>query len=242
MSGPPGSTCSTGSGTPARCRSAAAASAVAVARSDGFQTTALPAISAGSHFQAGVISGTFQGVTAATTPSGRRSTRAPPADSARGGWAAYQRADRIVHSTSPAASARRFPTSRTSRSASSSRAASTASANPASTAPRSAAGRPAQPGCAAVARVTAASTAAASAAGVRNTSSPVQGSRETTGSLIGRAPPRRPGRRSPRRTASPRRRAPAPRARARRPGRTRRRCGRGRCRPGRRRSPGCPRG
>ena len=38
-----------------------AATALAVARSDGFHTTALPAISAGSHFHAGVISGTFQG-------------------------------------------------------------------------------------------------------------------------------------------------------------------------------------
>ena len=99
VSGPPGSTCSTGSGTPARCRSAAAASAVAVARSDGFQTTALPAISAGSHFQAGVISGTFQGVTAAMTPSGRRSTRAPPAESRarRVGRVPAGRPDRPLH-------------------------------------------------------------------------------------------------------------------------------------------------
>jgi hypothetical protein len=59
-----------------------------VARSDGFQTTALPAIRAGSHFQAGVMSGTFQGVTAATTPIGRRTTRTPATSSSAGGWAA----------------------------------------------------------------------------------------------------------------------------------------------------------
>ena len=55
----------------------ARAIATAVARSDGFQTTALPATNAGSHFQAGVTSGTFHGVIAATTPTGRRVTRAP---------------------------------------------------------------------------------------------------------------------------------------------------------------------
>ena len=88
VSGPPGTTASASSGTPDACSSSAAAIAVAVARSDGFQTTVLPAISAGSHFHAGVTSGTFHGVIAATTPIGWRATRASPIRSSAGGLSA----------------------------------------------------------------------------------------------------------------------------------------------------------
>jgi hypothetical protein len=45
-------------------------------KGDGFSTTVLPARSAGPSFQPASRSGKFQGVMAATTPSGRRSTTA----------------------------------------------------------------------------------------------------------------------------------------------------------------------
>ena len=86
------------------------------------------------------MSGTFHGVIAATTPSGRGMTSAPPACSGAGGCSAYQRADAAVQATSPSASARRLPTSRTISSASPVASASTVAAKRRRAAARSSTG------------------------------------------------------------------------------------------------------
>ena len=59
--------------TPASSSASTSRSAQSGARSEGLRTTALPAISAGAVFQAGMAMGKFQGVISPTTPSGRRS-------------------------------------------------------------------------------------------------------------------------------------------------------------------------
>ncbi len=55
------------------CARRANSSTDALANSDGFSTTVLPAASAGPSLFASVISGEFQGISAAITPSGSRS-------------------------------------------------------------------------------------------------------------------------------------------------------------------------
>ena len=57
-------------GKPACSNSSAKAKAETEENSEGFQTTVLPAASAGASFQAASSSGEFHGVIAATTPSG----------------------------------------------------------------------------------------------------------------------------------------------------------------------------
>ena len=58
--------------TPASSSASTSRTAQSGARSDGFSTTALPAISAGAVFQVGMAIGKFHGVIRPTTPSGRR--------------------------------------------------------------------------------------------------------------------------------------------------------------------------
>jgi hypothetical protein len=63
---------STPGGRPARCTMSAIAHGDAGTSSAGLNTTVLPHASAGAIFQAGIASGKFHGVIAATTPSGSR--------------------------------------------------------------------------------------------------------------------------------------------------------------------------
>ena len=58
------------SGRPASTRISASSTAEPEAAVAGFQTTGLPAESAGASFQAGIASGKFHGVIAQTTPTG----------------------------------------------------------------------------------------------------------------------------------------------------------------------------
>lgn len=195
----PKSATSTSGGKPASRSAPRAAAATPLARSDGFQTTVFPATRAGSHFQAGVSNGTFQGVIVATTPRGRHRTSALPARSSRGGCVAYQRAEVAVQSTSAAASVTGLPTSSTIERTSSCRRASTTSAKRSSVAQRSASGRPDHAASAVRARPTACSTSAALAPGSVVVMAPVAGLRPVTvsghcGSVrpvprLGRAPP-----------------------------------------------------
>ena len=62
----------TPSGSPASLVSAANSSVLTEANSEGLSTTAQPAASAGAHFSAKKVSGEFQAVSAATTPTGSR--------------------------------------------------------------------------------------------------------------------------------------------------------------------------
>src|SRR5262245_55775235 len=84
-SGPPGSMVKTPSGSDAASRIAVSAREDPIANSDGFQTTALPAMSPGNSFQAAPLAGAFQGVIAATTPSGAERTSALSMNSSAGG-------------------------------------------------------------------------------------------------------------------------------------------------------------
>src|SRR6187399_438180 len=65
---------STPGGRPARCTMSTIAHGDAGTSSAGLNTTVLPHASAGAIFQAGIASGKFHGVIAATTPSGSRVT------------------------------------------------------------------------------------------------------------------------------------------------------------------------
>ena len=75
----PVTTFSTPGGTPARSPSLASASAVKGVSEAGFATTVQPAAIAGAILRAIIAAGKFQGVIAAATPIGSRSTtmRAP---------------------------------------------------------------------------------------------------------------------------------------------------------------------
>jgi len=61
-------------GKPARCASSASASALSGVSSEGLTTTGQPAASAGAHLRVIMAIGKFQGVIAATTPTGWRIT------------------------------------------------------------------------------------------------------------------------------------------------------------------------
>ena len=65
----------TPAGMPARCASSASASAEKGVWVAGLQTTVQPAASAGATLRVIIAAGKFQGVIAATTPTGWRSTR-----------------------------------------------------------------------------------------------------------------------------------------------------------------------
>src|SRR5690606_20420294 len=75
-SGPPGTTLTTPGGKPAASISLASSSVVTGVCSAGLSTTVQPAASAGASFHTAAISGTFQGVIAPTTPTGRRVVKA----------------------------------------------------------------------------------------------------------------------------------------------------------------------
>ncbi len=68
----PFTTCSTPSGSPASCISAASISGTDGSRSDGLRMKALPQAIAGHIFHIGIIAGKLNGVMPATTPSGWR--------------------------------------------------------------------------------------------------------------------------------------------------------------------------
>ena len=138
------------------CSSSPAATAIAVARSEGFQSTALPATSAGSHFHAGVTSGTFHGRDrrhhADRAPHHARSGRSLPG----------RRVIRVVagRARRPCDLALRVGAALADLAheqlAEPAGSASTAAANACSAAARSATGSAAHAGCAAAARPTAA--------------------------------------------------------------------------------------
>ena len=71
----PGNTVSTPSGRPASARISPSRSVVSGVESAGFATTVLPHSSAGPSLLHSSVVGKFHGTIAATTPSGRRSTR-----------------------------------------------------------------------------------------------------------------------------------------------------------------------
>ena len=71
----PGTTLKTPAGIPASCRISASASVVNGVLSAGLATTVLPHSSAGPSLLHSSVVGKFHGTIAATTPSGRRSTR-----------------------------------------------------------------------------------------------------------------------------------------------------------------------
>jgi hypothetical protein len=155
---------STPGGRPARAASAASASAVSGASSLGLQTTVQPAASAGATLRVIMEKGKFQGVMAATTPTGWRSTRKRVAraggdstsPATRGASSANHRMEASPVSTSLRASASGLPHSRVMRRARSSRAAQAASCQRRSAAARSRAGRAAQgPNAAAAAAIAA---------------------------------------------------------------------------------------
>ncbi len=76
----PTTTLTTPSGSPASAASSAKRSAVSGVSSAGLRTTVLPAASAGPSFHEAIVSGKFQGVISATTPTGSRTVNAcPPA-------------------------------------------------------------------------------------------------------------------------------------------------------------------
>src|SRR5690349_2771726 len=72
---PPGSTLNTPAGTPAFSATSASSRASSGVSGDGLSTTVQPAASAGTYLNAAWVCGTFQGVTAATTPTGTCETR-----------------------------------------------------------------------------------------------------------------------------------------------------------------------
>ena len=72
----PGTTLKTPSGSPASLKISARRSVVNGVVSAGLATTVLPARNAGPSLLHSSVVGKFQGTIAATTPSGRRSTRA----------------------------------------------------------------------------------------------------------------------------------------------------------------------
>ena len=72
----PGRTLKTPSGSPASLKISASRSVVKGVESAGLATTVLPARKAGPSLLHSSVVGKFQGTIAATTPSGRRSTRA----------------------------------------------------------------------------------------------------------------------------------------------------------------------
>ena len=75
-SGPkPGTMFTTPGGKPASWNIDASSIAVEGVSSEGFRTTVLPAASAGPSFQIAIFRGKFQGVIAATTPTGSRIRR-----------------------------------------------------------------------------------------------------------------------------------------------------------------------
>ncbi len=74
----PTTTLTTPSGSPASSASSAKRSAVSGVSSAGFNTTVLPAASAGAIFQQAIASGKFHGVISPTTPSGSRTVKARP--------------------------------------------------------------------------------------------------------------------------------------------------------------------
>ena len=80
----PGSTVSTPSGSPASARISPSRSVVSGVESAGFATTVLPHSNAGPSLLHSNVVGKFQGTMAATTPSGRRSTR--PSTPASSPW------------------------------------------------------------------------------------------------------------------------------------------------------------
>ena len=68
----PGTRLNTPDGTPASSISSVSRREVSTANSDGLSTTVQPVASAGATFWAKSMSGAFQGMTAATTPTGSR--------------------------------------------------------------------------------------------------------------------------------------------------------------------------
>ncbi|CSI50106.1 Uncharacterised protein [Vibrio cholerae] len=66
----PVTTCNKPSGIPACCARSAKAKAVNGVSGAGFKTTAQPAAKAGAHLRVIMAAGKFQGVIAATTPTG----------------------------------------------------------------------------------------------------------------------------------------------------------------------------
>ena len=75
----PATTLTTPSGIPASSAIRSNSSAVSGVSSAGLSTTVLPAASAGASFHAAIVSGKFQGVISATTPSGSRKVMPTPA-------------------------------------------------------------------------------------------------------------------------------------------------------------------
>ena len=78
VSGPPGTTDSTPSGSPAAAKASAMALTVSGVSAAGFSTTVQPASRAGPSLLQARNIGTFQAATAPTTPIGSRSTRVWP--------------------------------------------------------------------------------------------------------------------------------------------------------------------
>ena len=74
----PATTFNTPSGSPASSANEANRSAVSGVSSAGFNTTVLPAASAGPSFHAAIVSGKFHGTISPTTPSGSRTVNACP--------------------------------------------------------------------------------------------------------------------------------------------------------------------
>jgi hypothetical protein len=74
----PATTLTTPSGRPASSARAPKRSAVSGVNSAGFNTTVLPAASAGAIFHEAIASGKFHGVISPTTPSGSRTVKAMP--------------------------------------------------------------------------------------------------------------------------------------------------------------------
>ena len=67
-------TLTTPSGTPARCKISAIASAVSGVSLAGFKTTVQPAAKAGPIFRVAIAAGKFHGVASSATPTGWRET------------------------------------------------------------------------------------------------------------------------------------------------------------------------
>ncbi len=81
-SGPPGSTCSTPSGSPASSKTRASTTPPHTAvRGSGFSTTALPSASAGATERMARICGKLNGEMTPTTPTGTRSAQLRCGDS-----------------------------------------------------------------------------------------------------------------------------------------------------------------
>ncbi len=159
-------------------------------RSEGFSTKVFPAAIAFGRNQSGIIAGKLNGVIAATTPTGCRTSstsipRAAPSRFSpfiRCGTAAADSTDSIPRPTSPRASTKVLPMSSVTSLARSSRRVSRASRRSSTARARCGAGTARQPGWASAAARTAASTSARPERGTLASTSPEAGSRSSRAS------------------------------------------------------------